>query len=145
MRLYLDTSLVVSALVHEEASGAVYNWLAKQAGLRFVVSDWVVTEFSAALSRKLLLRQISSSLRDEAQFQFGTLTAGEFDILPVVRDEFRVAADLARRSRDGLRAGDALHLAIAKTHALTLCTRDIKLAAAGAGLGCPTELVGSGI
>lgn len=144
MRLYLDTSLVVSALVQEEASEAVHDWLASRLGVRYAVSDWVVAEFSAALSRKRLLKQVSSALRQEAQFHFDSLMAGEFDVLPVTSAEFRVASDLATRSLQGLRAGDALHLAIAKSHTLTLCTRDIKLAAAGIDLGCPTLLIGPG-
>ncbi len=143
MRLYLDTSLIVSALVHEEASPTVHDWLADRARFRFAISDWVLTEFSAALSRKLLMRQISAGLREEAQFEFDALVARQFDILPVIREQFGMAADFAHRSAHGLRAGDALHLAIARTHALTLCTRDIKLATAGVSLGCPTELVAS--
>ncbi|MDP3411393.1 type II toxin-antitoxin system VapC family toxin [Bosea sp. (in: a-proteobacteria)] len=142
MRPYLDTSLVVSALVHEEASDAVHDWLASRSGVRFAISDWVVAEFAAALSRKRALHEISTALREEAQFQFDSLLDGEFDVLPVTREEFRVAASLAGRSLQGLRAGDALHLAIAKTNTLMLCTRDIKLAAAGIDLGCSMQLIG---
>ncbi|KPF62855.1 hypothetical protein IP69_19995 [Bosea sp. AAP35] len=142
MRLYLDTSLVVSALVQEQASEAVHDWLASRGGIRFAVSDWVVVEFAAALSRKRALNEISAGLREEAQFQFDSLTAGEFDVLPVTRGEFRIGANLAGLSLQGLRAGDALHLAIAKSNTLTLCTRDIKLAAAGTDLGCSTQLIG---
>jgi predicted nucleic acid-binding protein len=142
LSLYLDTSLVVSALVQEEASEAVHDWLASRSSFRFAVSDWVATEFSAALSRKRALHQISAALREEAQLQFDSLLAAEFDVLPVSREEFRLAAHLAGQSLQGLRAGDALHLAIAKTNAVTLCTRDIKLAAAGIDLGCSTQLVG---
>jgi predicted nucleic acid-binding protein len=77
LRLYLDTSLVVSALLRDEASETVNDWLATRSAIRFVVSDWVVAEFSAALSRKRMMRQISEKLREEAQLTFDELAAGE--------------------------------------------------------------------
>jgi len=143
LRLYLDTSLVVTALVNEPGSPVVLDWLDARRTMQLIVSDWVVTEFSAALCVKLRSKQISSEAQESALAQFGDLIAGELDCLPVTREQFRLAATFSNRSLVGLRAGDALHLAIAAMHAIKLCTRDRRLAEAGAGLGVLTEFVPS--
>jgi hypothetical protein len=44
----------------------------------------------------------------------------------------------------GLRAGDALHLAVAAEHGATLWTLDVRLAEAGPVLGVATGVVGDG-
>jgi predicted nucleic acid-binding protein len=143
LRLYLDTSLVVTALVAEPGSDAVLEWLSAHHSDRFVVSDWVVAEFSAALSIKLRTNQIDAEAREIALAKLGDLISGEFGCLHVAREQFRLAAMFSNRSLTGLRAGDALHLAIASSHSIKLCTRDARQAEAGAGLGVLTEFVRS--
>jgi predicted nucleic acid-binding protein len=143
LRHYLDTSLVVTALVTEPSSEVVLAWLDANRAARLIVSDWVVTEFSAALCVKLRSHQIHAEAQESALAKFGDLIGGEFDCLPLSREHFRLAATFANRSLVGLRAGDALHLAIAATHSIKLCTRDRRLAEAGTGLGVLTEYVSS--
>ncbi|KPH81538.1 type II toxin-antitoxin system VapC family toxin [Bosea vaviloviae] len=143
MRLYLDTSLVVTALVTEPGSEAVLEWLSAHNSDRFVVSDWVVAEFSAALSIKLRTNQIDVVAQGTALAKLGDLIGGEFECVDVTREQFRLAATFANRASTRLRAGDALHLAIASSQAIKLCTRDVRQAEAGAGLGVLTEFVPS--
>ncbi len=141
MRLYLDTSPVVTALVTEPNSEVVNRWLEQHAACRFVVSDWVVAEFSAALSVKLRSNRLSEEARARALERLADLLDSEIECLPVLREHFRQATAFADRSSVGLRAGDALHLALAANHAIKLCTRDQLQAQAGAGLAVLTELV----
>lgn len=143
MRLYLDTSIVVSALVTEPASTAVVAWLAERTTTRLAISDWVVTEFSAALSMKLRSRTLDAEARERALAVFGDLLSGELECLSITPESFRLAAAFANRSETGLRSGDAVHLAVAAVYGIKLCTRDRRLAEAGAGLGVLTEFVPS--
>ena len=42
--LYLDTSVLVSALTHEAASQHVQSWLHRQDATKLAISEWVSTE-----------------------------------------------------------------------------------------------------
>jgi predicted nucleic acid-binding protein len=128
-------------LVTEPSSEAVNTWLERHTGDRFVVSDWVVAEFSAALGVKLSSKRMTADDRERALERLADILDSEFECLPVLREHFRQATAFANRSFVGLRAGDALHLALAANHAIKLCTRDRLQAQAGAGLGILTELV----
>ncbi len=61
MILYLDTSVLVAVFTLEAGSDRVEAWMRGQAREQFVLSDWVVTEFSAALSVKLRRTHIAST------------------------------------------------------------------------------------
>ncbi len=141
MTLYLDTSLVVTALSPEPETANVQHWLRSREAEGFAVSDWVVTEFSAALSLKLRMDKIRVEERTLALSRFAHLAARSFESIPIVAQDFRTAAILADNSRAGLRAGDALHLAIARRAFATICTRDKGLAAAAAIFGVPNVLL----
>ncbi len=65
---------------------------------------------------------------------FHQLVGASFISIPVEHSHFTAASDLASRS-NGLRAGDALHLAIAASQDATLCTLDVGMARAAEGLG----------
>lgn len=142
MRLYLDTSLIVTALVTEPQSPSVVAWLAARTATRLMISDWVITEFSAALSVKRRSGALDAAAQDRALSLLSDMVSNELECLAISPETFRLAAALANRSETGLRGGDALHLAVAAFHGITLCTRDRRLAESGAGAGVLTELVG---
>lgn len=141
MILYLDTSLLVAALTKETRTERCQGWLGERASDELLISDWVVTEFSAALSIKLRSGQIGETDRAKALAGFSGLRADSLRVLPVSREQFHTAARFADRHGLGLRSGDALHLAICGEHGATLCTLDRRLSDAGAALGITTHLV----
>lgn len=141
MTLYLDTSLVVAALTREPKTGAVLDWLYAQEPDQLTISDWVVTEFSSALSVKLRTGRMTLTERAEALAAFAQLSAEGLAVLPVSGLHFRLAARLADQHAVGLRAGDALHLAMCADHGATLCTLDRRLGEAGPELGVRTTML----
>ena len=72
---------------------------------------------------------------------FTTMSAETFTVLPMSGAQFRTAARFADQHALGLRAGDALHLAICADTGATLCTLDRRLSEAGPALGVKTALV----
>jgi uncharacterized protein len=138
--LYLDTSLLVAALTSESATAGVQQWLGEQSPESLAISDWVVTEFSSALSLKLRTGQLSGAQCAGALAAFARLCRESLDVLLISRDDFRRAAGLTEHGALGLRAGDALHLAICADRGATLCTLDQKLAACGEALGIGTTV-----
>lgn len=139
--LSLDTSLLVAALTNEPETRRIQEWLGEQDPDRLAISDWVTTEFSSALSIKLRIGQIKAGQRAEVLAMSTRLTRESFAVVPVSRLQFRMAARFADLDALGLRASDALHLAICADHGATLCTLDRPLGEAGSALGVKTMLL----
>jgi predicted nucleic acid-binding protein len=128
-------------LAKEARTPQIAYWLESQNGQVLAVSDWVIAEFSSALSIKRRTGQIDDSDRADALTEFKRLVDVSFSVFPVERAQFRMASQFADQFALGLRGGDALHLAIAADHGATLCTLDRRLNDAGLALGVKTLLL----
>lgn len=122
--LYLDTSLLVGLFVDEEASDRVAAWFAVQPA-QFVVSDWTLVELASALGLKVRTHQITARQADDVQTSFEETLLPHLQVLPIDRSAFARAQLLMRQYALGLRAADALHVAMCvDQEPLTLATAD---------------------
>lgn len=137
MTLYLDTSVLVSALSNEDASDRVRDWLGEQRA-DLAISDWVVAEFASALSSKVRSNKITAAEQAHLFVTFDRIVAS-FERVGVVPHDMALAARLCRRAELGLRTPDALHVALCRRSGHVLCTLDKVMAAAAEAIGVPVE------
>ncbi len=111
--IYIDTSALVPAFIREPKSEAVLAWL-ENSGESLLVSEWAITEFSSAAAIKVRTGEIAAAMAKQARGRFLDFSQDHCSIAVPQRAEFRLAAELAGDVNLKLRAGDALHLAIAQ-------------------------------
>lgn len=126
--IYADTSALVPMFIREPKSNAVLAWL-EASGERLVVSEWGMTEFASAAAIKVRTGEIAAEIAKQARTRFLEFAQEHCAIVVPQRAEFRRAADLAGEHDLKLRAGDALHLAIAEAGNVTgiLCLDETML------------------
>ena len=133
--VYCDTSLLVAALSNEPMTQPVQSWLTAQPAEALCVSHWVVTEFSSAVSLKKRRGDLDAAGKAQMLSNWHTLLRDHLVLLPVADQTFALAARFCDRDDLRLRAGDALHLAIASLGGHRLATLDTILAAAALAVG----------
>lgn len=140
MSVYLDTSLIVAALVPESASRRVHDWLEAQPAASLVISDWTITEFASALAMKLRTGELTLDQRAAVQAAWTVLRVESLVVLALTPSVFATAATFVDQSMSGLRAGDALHLAVAAANGCAIATLDRLQAKAAPKCGVPVAL-----
>ena len=110
--IYLDTSVVVAPLTPEERSSLPLDWL-EHCREPLISSDWLITETHGALGIKQRQHGLSPAARQAAGEPFDRLLNSGVEVRSLDRARFLQAADLLQDPALGLRAGDALHLALA--------------------------------
>ena len=138
---YLDTSVLVTVLTPEPQTSTMLAWIGEHAA-DCVISDWVLTEFAGAVGAKSRRGDLTASDLQSARRGFDRMTAGQLPVLGVVRGDFRLAAQFIGSSTNALRAGDAVHLAVATREAQTIVTRDRRMSECAQEVEIPCMLLG---
>jgi len=138
---YADTCLLVSLFFRDTGTDAALAWL-RAAGVEpIMASHWSLTEFSSAAGLRARAGRIAPRLHREALAKFRRFAAARLTLTPPEPADFERAAALLDHYTAGLRAGDALHLAICARQGTVFCTADKILAEAAMALGVKTETV----
>ena len=110
--IYVDTSALVPVFIREPKSEAVIAWL-ESSGERLAISEWSLVEFASAAAIKVRTGEAAANLAKQATGRVREFADKHCTVAVPGREEFRRAAELAGDDVLKLRAGDALHLAIA--------------------------------
>ena len=139
--VYLDTSFVAPLVIAENSSDAVEAFVLKVKPGELTTSMWTQVELSSLVSRKVRMGELSDSQADVVRREFDRVLVESFEILAPTAADFAAAAKYMEIPKTGLRAGDALHLAIAAKHrAKRILTLDQGFVEAGRMLKLPVTL-----
>jgi uncharacterized protein len=132
--LYLDTSVLIALVVPEARTARVQAWAADTEDL-FGTSDWALAEMASALSIKQRTGALTEAERGVADRALARFLDENVDVVGLHRADYRTAARMSARPTPPLRAGDALHLAVAERLGALLYTLDDQQAVGGLAHG----------
>jgi predicted nucleic acid-binding protein len=140
VRVYVDTSVLVSALFQEPSSASVVKWLGVNRG-EAIVGDLTALEFASAVSRGLRTNRLERAEANEILEDFDDLRAA-CERARHSGADFELAQQLVRDFETKLAGPDALHLATAINIGAALATLDGRLVEAARLRGVPSMLPG---
>ena len=141
--VYVDTCLLVSLFHNDSGYPAAVAWLAGAAAQELWISHWVLLEFASATAVRHRRGELEAPKVSSLQSELEAFRAERLALLEPRAEDFLLArAWVQRQSAPGLRAGDALHLAMAHRQRLTLVSADQALVAAARQLDAKAQLVG---
>ena len=111
--IYVDTSAWVALHVSEVHTVQMQDWLETQEIGELSCAEWVKTEYASALSLKRRRGDLNAENFTQAHRAFAEICVAGPAWLDVLAEDFLAAAGLCADPQTSLRAGDALHLAVA--------------------------------
>ena len=141
--LYPDTCVLVSLFHGDSGYAAAESWLAAALLQQIWISHWVVLEFAQATAARLRRGELPATKAAALQPAFEAFRQERLALLEPCGRDFLLARDwLQSDSVSGLRAADALHLALAQRQGLRLVSADHALVRGAQQLGLEAMLVG---
>ena len=132
---YCDTSFIVPLLLKEATSEPIGDFVRSLDQNVLVTSTWTRTEFNSLLGIRVRSRSMEAEDARRAEEYLDKLLES-FGILDVAPADLELARRMLRDFDVGLRAGDALHLAIARNRgAENVLSLDKKMLRAGRVFG----------
>jgi len=139
--LYFDTSFLAPLLLPEATSERIAALVSTLDRKQFSTSHWTRMEFSSLLARAVRMGVMDSRTATQHETRFEAMLIGSFSVILPATDDFNLAKQYLGQFDSGLRAGDAIHLAIARHHnADAIYTLDKGFFSAGTKLGLPVTL-----
>lgn len=137
---YFDASFLVPLVREEPDSADVESQVRSLPRGSLVTSNWARVECWSGLGREVRMKRLDMSLFEDCCQRLDRLIAESFKVVAVTEDDFTTATQLLRKPHTGLRAGDALHLAIARgIGAARVLTKDRTMISAAATMNIPAS------
>ena len=130
--IYLDTSFIAPLVIAESTSDEIETYLEALNPQELATSDWTQVELASLVARKVRMKELSETEAARIHREFARLLEESLLLLLPNHADFALARRFLERPGTGLRAGDALHLAIAANNrAARILTLDKGLVVAG--------------
>src|SRR5262249_35204623 len=100
----------------ESTTGDVIKFLQRQDQLQLSTSHWTRVEFCSGTARHVRTKTLTPGEATIAIADFESKISPGFTLLPIASPDCELAREFLQRYETGLRAGDALHLAIARNN-----------------------------
>lgn len=112
---YVDTSFLAPLFREETVSLKVEDFLGRQPAGSLAISHWTRVEFASVFARDVRMG-LHEKFASQAIGEFEQLVDESFLTWVPTLADYELARSYVQRFASKLRAGDALHLAIAKNH-----------------------------
>lgn len=140
---YLDSCVLLSLFLGDSGYDASEQWLLNQGGEAVWISHWVLLEFAGVVAVCVRRGQLSAEQARLIESEFECFRQQRLRLLePRGRDFLQARQWLQQSHGLPLRAGDALHLALAKRHQCTVTSADRQLVRCAQALDLPVQLIG---
>jgi predicted nucleic acid-binding protein len=137
---YFDTSFLAPLVREEKISSRIARFMAGLPTGELAISHWTEVEFASLLARDVHMRALRANEAREAETFFEDVLRQSFVVLSPSADDYALARRYLHTYETGLRAGDALHLAIAGNHqAAAIYSLDRTMIKVGKILGLPVS------
>jgi uncharacterized protein len=137
---YFDTSFLAPLVKGEPTSGAITHFFNKAERLGPMTSHWTRAEFSSLIARDVRMKATDANTAARVESRFESLLSMSFNLLMPTLEDIELCKRYLQHYDSGLRAGDALHLAIARNNkAHAIYSLDDKMIRAGKLLGLPVS------
>jgi predicted nucleic acid-binding protein len=138
--VHLDTSFAAPLVIAEATSDAVEAAVRKLPAGELTTSLWTQVELASLVSRKVRMGELSPSAADAVRREFERVLGESCEMVLPTGADFVTASKYLETPKTGLRAADALHLAIAANHgARKILTLDQGFLEAGRRLKLPVS------
>ena len=139
--LYFDTSFLPPLFLEEKTSRKIEAYVTTLSAGELYLSHWTRLEFSSLVAREVRMRGLTPEEGQAVLLQFDQLVEESYRVILPTALDYELAREYLKQFATGLRAGDALHLAIASNHGATkILTLDEGMLKAGKQLKLPVSL-----
>lgn len=114
--LYFDTSFLAPLILEEATSEKIEAYFTKLPVGRLYVSHWTRVEFASLIAREVRMGGLAENNALLAIGQFDELVSESFQVIVPSAADYEHAKVFIQHFATKLRAGDALHLAIASNN-----------------------------
>jgi predicted nucleic acid-binding protein len=133
--------LLAPLILPEATSDQIAAFVRRLTAEEFAASHWTRVEFFSLIGREVRMGTLDAQAAVRADARFEAMVDESFSILLPTADDFILAKRYLGRFETGLRAGDALHLAVANNHrAAAIYSLDKTLLKARKPLDLPVSL-----